>query len=159
MLITDPTSPDFESFVTGDQLVAWAAKRDVTIAPDKADSLLIKAMDYMDTRIDWVGRKADPAQLHAWPRVQCNGDEISPLPPALALAQQQLAVTAMSMNLFNSTAGGAQVIEKRLEGVVDIKYSEASLGNDIDLPWLNSIITDLINSTSESEINFSVLRG
>lgn len=58
------------SYVTEAELTAYATARGITIAGDTG-VLLIKAMDYIETR-RFIGQKASITQALQWPRIVCE---------------------------------------------------------------------------------------
>lgn len=58
------------SYVTEAELTTYATDRGVTISGDKS-VLLIKAMDYLETR-NFIGQKSAYDQALQWPRIICE---------------------------------------------------------------------------------------
>ena len=60
------------SYATEAELATYAADRGITIAEADTTILLIKAMDYIETR-RFVGSKTEVTQTLEWPREVCSG--------------------------------------------------------------------------------------
>ncbi|AUO64104.1 hypothetical protein WM46_04665 [Citrobacter freundii complex sp. CFNIH2] len=126
MIITDPTTPGFNSYASEGDLVAFAEIRGIEL-PEKIGPLLIKAMDYLEG-LDWVGLKADPRQPLAWPRVNVVTDgydfPADEVPRQVITAQTMLAVEAIDGDLLSSVREAA-VKTERVEGAVTMTYAVA----------------------------------
>ncbi|EOG5456014.1 DnaT-like ssDNA-binding protein [Cronobacter turicensis] len=124
MINTDTTSPDFNSYASESDLMAFAKARDIEL-PEKAAPLLIRAMDYLEG-LSWYGRRASATQPLAWPRedifidgYELPGDEI---PRAVINAQCMLAVEAIEGDLLASVRE-APVKSESVSGAVSTTYA------------------------------------
>jgi NAD(P)-dependent dehydrogenase (short-subunit alcohol dehydrogenase family) len=110
---------------------AFATSRGKTLSvvDATAEAALIKAMDVIESyRARFQGTKVSKDQALQWPRtgVEVDGfplddDEI---PVCLPQAQAALAIEAQTTELF-SNSDGRQIVRERVEGAVDIQYSES----------------------------------
>lgn len=161
MINTDPTSPDFNSFVSIDELKEFASARGYAIPDDNAllAQLLIQAMDYLES-LGWKGRRTSPEQPLSWPRngVYIEGSAVDKdtIPLRVRQAQCRLAVEAQETDL-NPTKSGGSVTLERVEGAVTVQYDGASNDGTVTFPWLNGLLRGLINGSSV--FNFDVRRG
>ncbi|ELY5928676.1 DnaT-like ssDNA-binding protein [Cronobacter turicensis] len=124
MINTDTTSPDFNSYASESDLMAFAKARDIAL-PEKAAPLLIRAMDYLEG-LSWYGRRASATQPLAWPRedifidgYELPGDEI---PRAVINAQCMLAVEAIEGDLLASVRE-APVKSESVSGAISTTYA------------------------------------
>lgn len=60
------------SYATEAELATYAADRGITIVEADTTILLIKAMDYIETR-NFIGSKTEVTQTLEWPREVCSG--------------------------------------------------------------------------------------
>jgi hypothetical protein len=60
------------SYATEAELATYASDRGITITTVDTTTLLIKAMDYLETR-NYVGVKTETTQTLQWPREVCTG--------------------------------------------------------------------------------------
>lgn len=161
MINTDPTSPDFNSYVSADELKEFAAARGYEIPDDNAllAQLLIQAMDYLES-LSWKGRRTFPEQPLSWPRngVCIEGSAVDKdiIPLRVKQAQCRLAVEAQETDLNPTQSGGAVTLE-RVEGAVTVQYDGTSNDGTVTFPWLNGMLRGLINGSSV--FNFDVRRG
>lgn len=129
MIITDITSPDANSYASEADLMAFAALRDIEL-PEKLQSLLIKAMDYLEG-LDWVGSKVDSRQVLSWPRVNVVIDDHNfppdEVPRQVITAQCMMAIEAIDGDLLASVREAA-VKTERVEGAVTMTYAVADGG-------------------------------
>lgn len=126
MINTDIASDGANSYASEEDLLSFAGLRGIEL-PEKLSPLLIKAMDYLEGLV-WVGSKAKPRQLLAWPRlnVVLDGHDLPPdeLPQQVITAQCMLAVEAIDGDLLASTREAA-VKTERVEGAVTMTYAVA----------------------------------
>jgi len=161
MIITDPTSPSFNSYVSVDELKTFASGRGYEMSADTTicEQLLIQAMDYLES-VNWRGNRADPEQALAWPRngVTVDGVPVNKavVPAKIKSAQCRLAVEAQETDLSPTKSGGAVTLE-RVEGAVTVQYDGASNDGTVSFPWLNTMLRGLTKSASV--FNFDVRRG
>lgn len=159
--------------------IAYALKRGVVIDPEMAGVQLVKATDYLNS-LSWVGEKADPWQEDAWPRkgieygsaplVMEDGTTIEvtsgadltvyPVPVSLITATYRLAMeVASGVDIMPTSKGGAKVIEERIEGAITMRYSEGSVYDLPEFPYLDSMIAMYIDGSSSSKVTFKLRRG
>ena len=60
------------SYATEAELTTYATDRGITIVTVDTTTLLIKAMDYIETR-NFIGTKTEVTQTLQWPREVCSG--------------------------------------------------------------------------------------
>ncbi|EIR17500.1 hypothetical protein YPPY72_2498 [Yersinia pestis PY-72] len=124
MLVTDPTSPDFNSYASAENLTAFALARAMHL-PTETEPLLIKAMDYLNG-LNWYGSRAKLTQPLPWPRSDIIFDGFSypstNIPPQLITAQCMLAVEAIDGELLGSNREAA-IKSEAVSGAVSITYA------------------------------------
>lgn len=161
MINTDQTSPDFNSYVSVDELKAFAAARGYEIPDDNAEleHLLIQAMDYLES-LSWKGRRISSEQPLSWPRtgvyLEDRAIDKDTIPARVKQAQCRLAVEAQETDLNPTKSGGAVTLE-RVEGAVTVQYDGASNDGTVTFPWLNGLLRGLYSGSSA--FNFDVRRG
>lgn len=158
LVIEDGTGlTDATSYVTAEELRAYAAARGLTLSDDDAlvEPLAIQAMDYLEAmRGRYQGRKTFPGvQALQWPRtgVVLDCDYLLPdniIPRELKAAQMQLAVEAFSgLSLLPSSDGRVVKREK-----VDVIETEYMTGKDLDgvgrpsFPAVDALLEPLFNA-------------
>ena len=129
-----------DTYATDDQLEAYALARGITLTGD-AEVLLVKAMDYLESRT-YKGEKTDDDQPLQWPRsgVYLSNGNATPsdtVPADIVNAQCQLACDADRFELIGS---GASVKSKTV-GDVSVTYADGSrqfsvLAGNILAPYL-----------------------
>ncbi|WP_447880062.1 DnaT-like ssDNA-binding protein [Serratia fonticola] len=126
MLVTDPTSVDFNSYASSADLETFASTRDIPL-PDKAEALLIKAMDFLNG-INWRGKRAIANQPLAWPRSGVIFDGFNfpndAIPKQVITAQCMLAIEAQAGDL-QEAGRTAPVKSERIEGAVTTVFAIA----------------------------------
>lgn len=148
--------------------------RGIVWTPEKAGPLLQKASDYMNNQ-KWIGRPVDDDQEDEWPRilpgsdgvlVDENGDPVldndlaivvGETPKKIIMATYRLATVAEKIDLMPSF-GGPAVVEKRIEGAIDIKYSEATLRSAPVFDWFDPMVSRWLADDCAS-FQFPVRRG
>ncbi|GKX54098.1 hypothetical protein SOASR030_02100 [Leminorella grimontii] len=161
MIKTNPASPDFNSYVSIDDLKEFTAARGYEISNDNAEleRLLIQAMDYLES-LTWKGRRTDPEQPLSWPRmgiyIEGSAIDVNTIPLRVKQAQCRLAVEAQETDLNPTKSGGAVTLE-RVEGAVTVQYDGSSNDGTVTFPWLNGLLRGLYGGSSA--FNFDVRRG
>ncbi|MDN0096565.1 DnaT-like ssDNA-binding protein [Yersinia rohdei] len=124
MLVTDPTSPSFNSYASLEDLVAFALARVIQL-PTETDPLLIKAMDYLNG-LNWYGNRTKLTQPLPWPRSGITFDGFSypstSIPRQLITAQCMLAVEAIDGELLGSNREAA-IKSEAVSGAVSVTYA------------------------------------
>ncbi|VEJ54626.1 DnaT-like ssDNA-binding protein [Pragia fontium] len=124
MIITNPQSPDFNSYASTVDLAKFASSRNLEL-PENTESLLIKAMDYLNG-LNWYGNRTAVTQPLPWPRKGVVFDGVrlpaNTIPAQLATAQCMLAVEAIDGELLASSRE-ASVKSERVEGAVTVTYA------------------------------------
>lgn len=98
--------PDANSYVSVEELTAYAADRGIVLPADDAakEVLLIKAMDYLEMADhDFMGVRSFTDQPLSWPRISYSMD--LGIPKELKKAQMVLAVAAMTVDLTPVSRG------------------------------------------------------
>lgn len=118
--------PNSNSYVTLAEFEAYAADRlEILPTAEKRESLLIRAMEYLESVKDYKGQRISGDQELAWPRsaVYIDGFPLSKnkIPSLLKRAQMQLGIEAISYDLMPSTDGYAVASEK--VDVISIDYA------------------------------------
>ncbi|WP_312268056.1 DnaT-like ssDNA-binding protein [Pseudescherichia sp.] len=154
MLITDPASPEFDSYASVSDLQAFATARGYEVPADAAEceNLLVQAMDYL-AGIDWRGYRTDPAQPQAWPRRGVTADGVSlpdtTIPRQLVQAQCRLAIEAQEIELMPSFDAGGEVVQESVSGAVSVTYAQGSSRSAASFPWLNNMLRGLVGSSNQ----------
>lgn len=160
MIISDPNSPEFNSYASFEDLRAFAKLRLYELPDDEKEqsALLIQAMDYLES-MKWKGKRKDVNQPLAWPRVYVVVDGVpidpSSIPKKLIAAQCRLAIEAQEVDL-TPTLGG-EVISERVEGAVSVTYAEGTNSGAPEFSWLSGLLDGLIATGSGGIVN--VMRG
>ena len=134
------------SYVTELELTTYAADRDINISGN-TETLLIKAMDYIEIQSYW-GTKTDEDQDLEFPR---NGDTV--VPEKIKTAQIVTALLIDSGEDMFPTS--EQAIKREKIDIIEIEYQDftSSLKN---YPQLNKLLTPFLSSSGGS---FVVSRG
>lgn len=119
------------------RLYATARGASLPASDAEVESLLIQAMDYIESKRDvFQGYKATPNQSLQWPRTNVVLDhEHFPddeIPPELVWAQAQLAIDAMTTPLFTTSPNRRAVIKERVD-VIETSYA-APQTSGVDTP-------------------------
>lgn len=125
--------PGANSFVSEDQIVAYAAARGVTLPfstdpeKDKVAILGIKAMDY-EWIMPWKGELVDVNQTTPWPRKNVTLPTMAwpddAIPPAVIESQFQLTLLANAGTVLIPTSTGSGMLIKEKIGPIENVYSE-----------------------------------
>lgn len=138
------------SYVTVSELEAYADDRGITISATDKSVLLIKAMDYLETRT-YKGLKTITTQTLEFPRVFCGYDyagldelcllDINEVPQDIKNAQMTAALILDTGDEIQPTLGRA--VKKEKADVLEVEYSDNALAskqytklNDILRPYL-----------------------
>ena len=125
ILETGEGLPNSNTYVTVEEFEAYAADRLETLPAEGKESLLIRAMDYLESITDWKGVRITSTQALAWPRSGVVVDgfpfDKTKIPTLLKRAQMQLGIEAMSYDLMPSTDGYAVAMEK--VDVIEVEYA------------------------------------
>ena len=147
MLTTDPTSPDFNSYASADDLDKYAEGRDIEL-PEKTEPLLVKAMDYLNG-LGWDGQRTEPDQPLAWPRLGVDFDgrpyPSDKIPRELITAQCMLAIEAQNGDLLAANRTAA-IKRERIEGAIDTTYAIAD-GESFtpNYPAVDALLSDFLS--------------
>lgn len=134
------------SYVTELELTNYASARDITITGN-TETLLIKAMDYIEIQSYW-GEKTDEEQDLEFPR---NGD--TSVPAKIKTAQIVAALLIDSGETLFQT--GEQAVKRESVGSVEIEYQD-NTSSIKTFPQLNALLSPFTNNTGMS---FGVYRG
>jgi hypothetical protein len=154
MLITDPLSPDFNSYASVDDLKAYATTRgcDIPATDDECVILLLQAMDYL-SGIEWRGSRSSDSQSQAWPRTGVYYDGVAVpgtvIPRQIVTAQCRLAIEAQEIDLSPSFNSGGDVVQESVSGAVSISYSPGTSKSTPLFPWLNGLLRGFIGSINQ----------
>lgn len=157
MLITDPDSPDFESYASIADMRKLALMRGYAVPEDVAEceQLLVQAMDYLEA-LKWKGTRSVPSQPLAWPRscVVVDGYAMprKSIPKQLIQAQCRLAVEAQETDLQPSFSGGGQVTQETVTGAVSVSYAEGSSTDAPSFTWLNGLLRGMVTNSSQVQV-------
>jgi hypothetical protein len=114
---------DANSYVTEQELIDYAEIRGVTIDAGDAESLLIRAMDYIES-LDYIGYKHIDIQPLQWPRDEVYIDTYyinrETIPQELKNGQMATAIAIQEDN------GPLQTVPRNIKrekaGVVEVEY-------------------------------------
>lgn len=134
------------SYVTELEFTDYASARDITITGN-TETLLIKAMDYIEIQSYW-GEKTDEEQDLEFPR---NGDTV--VPAKIKTAQIVAALLIDSGETLFQT--GEQAVKRESVGTIEIEY-QANTNAIKSFPQLNALLSPFTNNTGMS---FGVYRG
>lgn len=149
MLVSDPHSPDFNTYASVVDLRAFAAGRGYTVPADDGECgrLLMQAMDYLDGK-SWRGQRSDAAQSLSWPRTGVRYDGLDlpgdTIPQRLVDAQCRLAIESQEIDLTPSVAGGGAVIAESVQGAVSVQYEPGTNKASPSFPWFYSSLRGLV---------------
>ena len=134
------------TYVTVAELTAYALARAITIVNDE-ETLLIKAMDYIEIQSYW-GTKTDEDQDLEFPR---NGDTV--VPEKIKTAQ---IITALLIDSGEDMFPiSEQAVKREKVDIIEIEYQNFT--NSIkNYPQLNKLLTPFLSSSGGS---FVVSRG
>lgn len=118
-----------EAYVAAVEVVAYAAKRSVTltsVTDAHVESLIVKAMDLLESLESRIqGTRVSSEQVLSWPRanVSLNGFDVleTTIPAVLKKALCQLAVDADGFDLM-PTGDGREVIKEKVD-VLETTYA------------------------------------
>ena len=145
MINTDPNSSDFNSYASIEELEAFAQARGITL-PDNKESLLIKAMDYLNG-LNWVGKKAKLEQSLSFPRKDIVLDGYllpsGVIPVQVVKAQCMLAIEAIAGDLLYSIRD-APIQSESIAGALSVTYAIDKSGFIPRYPAVISILRGLV---------------
>lgn len=125
-----------DTYNTVEELADYATARAITLSLD-SELILLKAMDYIETRSYW-GSKTDSDQELEFPR---NGDE--EVPAKIKKAQLVAAVLIDSgVDLFARIERG---IKRRKIDVIETEY-QTNAAESVRYPELEVLLTPFINN-------------
>ncbi|SUP84863.1 DnaT-like ssDNA-binding protein [Yersinia wautersii] len=157
MLVTDPDSPDFESYASVDDLRVLATSRGYEVPADDSacKKLLLQGMDYLAGLI-WKGSRSVAEQPLFWPRsgVVVDGHLLPKdvIPKQVIQAQCRLAIEAQVIDLSPAFAGGGEVTQETVVGAVSVSYAEGSGASAPSFTWLNGLLRGMITSTNQVRV-------
>lgn len=161
---------------TATDFIDFAKSRGKTVTAEQAATALIKAADLLALQC-WYG---DQSGDDAWPRtglvydgrpmLDANYAKITGLTAGDVVAQPAIPLSVLNATYFLAldsasgvnlmpTVAGKQIVEERVEGAIDIKYAESSIGAAPYWPWWDSMLGPWMICEPESGINFTVYRG
>lgn len=152
--------PGANSYVSVAELVTYAEERGITL-PENPESLLIKAMDYLETLDEkYIGEPVDAFQTLSWPRQRHS--IIMDIPSQLRKAQLVLATTAITVPLTPVMKGGQEFATRKTVGPITIEYKEATTGLSgasvrPRIPQVDSLLKTLLASNAAGQLR--VVRG
>lgn len=147
MLITNPTSPDFNSYASVADLAAFAFARSIAL-PEETEPLLVKAMDYLNG-LGWEGQRTQAEQPLPWPRLGVDFDgrpyPSNKIPRELVTAQCMLAIEAQNGDLLTANRTAA-IKRERIEGAIDTTYAIAD-GESFtpNYPAVDALLSDFLS--------------
>ncbi|HEJ7118805.1 DnaT-like ssDNA-binding protein [Serratia sp. SM29] len=157
MLITDPTSPDFNSYASVDDARAFAVGRGYQLPDDdhECETLLVQAMDYLAGQ-SWRGSRSSPVQALPWPRSGVIVDGVllasDKIPRQIIQAQCHLAVEAQETDLTPSFNGGAEVVQEAVSGAVSVSYAPGTSNSAPTFPWLSGLLRGFVGAMNQVRV-------
>lgn len=157
MMVSDPLSPDFNSYASVVDLRAFAAGRGYAVPADddECGQMLMQAMDYLEGK-SWRGQRSSASQPLSWPRygVRFDGVDLPDdvIPQRLIDAQCRLAIESQEIDLTPSVAGGGAVTMERVEGAVTVQYEPGTNKASPSFPWFYSSLRGLVVSGNQIRI-------
>lgn len=146
LVIEDGTGvAEANSYVTAEQIIAYAAERGVEILPGEAvDTLAIRAADYMST-LCYIGEVAYPGEQYMnWPRRGIIAGDLAEdaelvIPHAVVKGQLQLALDVFNGIDLMPSRKAEPKLKKRKTGPIEREYFE---GSDYmpDIPFASAIL-------------------
>lgn len=146
------------SYNSADEIIAYAADRNVTLVADDVPGMAIAAMDYLrQFNNRWKGSRTYSTQRLAWPREYAYivdaftafpSDEI---PEELKSAQAQLVIEISKGVALLPTQTNEAFIVREKTGPLETEYSEAvrmASGNLPTMPAVSILLADLIDGSS-----------
>jgi hypothetical protein len=117
------------SYATEAELATYAADRGITITEADTTILLIKAMDYLETR-NFVGMKTESDQTLQWPREVCTGVygchiDNTLVPDDIKSAQMIAALIIDGGNEIQPTVERA--VKKEKVDVLEVEYMDNAI--------------------------------
>lgn len=159
MIDSDKNSPAFNSYASVDDLKKYAEDRNITLADSGLESLLIVAMDYLESQ-KWLGKRTDANQVLSFPRSGLSRDGVvisnADIPKALIQAQCRLAIESRENDLQPTL--GAEVLSERIEGAITVQYAEGTNTGAPNFPWLKGLLSGLIDVSDGFAINTFAMR-
>lgn len=155
------TNPAANSYATVSEFRSYATARGVAVTlytDAQCEVYLIKAMDYLESKADtYKGKKSQSSQALQFPRYDMYGvlgddDELFPstsIPPAVKSAQCQLAIESISNDLLpTAKSGKGNVIREKIEGAVEVAYSENGALSAPSFPKVDALLSCVTNKKS-----------
>lgn len=159
MIDPDKNSPTFNSYASVEDLKKYAEDRNITLADSGLESLLIVAMDYLESQ-KWLGKRTDVNQPLSFPRSGLSRDGVAipdnEIPKALIQAQCRLAIESIENDLQPTL--GAEVLSERIEGALTVQYAEGTNTGALNFPWLKGLLSGLIDISDGFAINTFAMR-
>lgn len=157
MLITDPMSPDFNSYASVDDARAFAAGRGYQLPDDdhECEMLLVQAMDYLAGQ-SWRGSRSSTEQAQPWPRSGVVVDGVllasDKIPLQIIQAQCRLAVESQETDLTPSFNGGAEVVQEAVSGAVSVSYAPGTSNSGPTFPWLTGLLRGFVGAMNQVRV-------
>ena len=132
------------SYVTEAELTAYATDRGITISNDTS-VLLIKAMDYIETRM-YISSKYDTAQALQFPRWSILDYDDDVVPTEIKNAQMIAALLIDSGKDLQPTIG--QSVKREKVDVIEVEYQDGSTTGSNQFRALNDILRPFLYPTN-----------
>ena len=136
------------SYVTEAELATYASDRGIAITTVDTTILLIKAMDYLETR-NFIGTKTETTQALQWPREVCTGVlycsiDNTVVPTDIKSAQLIASLIIDSGSDIQSTVERA--VKREKVDVLEVEYMDNASASK-QYTKLNDILRPYINNT------------
>jgi hypothetical protein len=145
--------PTANSYVTLDEIKAYASARGVTLGADSViERFAILAMDYLESlRSRYYGSRVDPAnQPLSWPRLyvfmECQPFPATSIPQGLKSAQCQLCLEqANGVDLMPTQEAGSFITQESV-GPISTSYNPAYSFSAPSMPKVDALLEPLMST-------------
>lgn len=149
-----------DSYHRSRQTPAWPVDDDPTTQAKKK-AALVRAADWLNSRVRWAGRKEDWQQLMAWPRVGVILPEgpvpSHTVPPQVVDACCELAGHVMSADSLAPVQRGGQVVSQTVD-CLSVTYA-AGAPVDTLFPKVSGLLAGLGTAEESRAASVEVARG
>jgi len=135
-----------DSYVTEDELTTYAGARGISITGDKS-ILLIRAMDYLETRL-YISAKSVYGQVLQFPRIAILDYSDSTVPTEIKNAQMIGAILIGEGYDLQETI--EQSIKREKVDVLEVEYQDGSTTGSNQFRKLNDILRPFLHSPMRS---------
>lgn len=127
-----------------DDLKAFAAANGYTDMSDEELSVALRQANLWLWSLSWKGEQVEPGQPDIWPRTICNDTsclDFTTPPEVIRFTYAVVCDAVDSGTEFNTASAGGYKKRTRIEGAIDVEYSEQSLYNaGFEAPYMMGMI-------------------